>query len=87
MQGEEWPIIGLLALQAVEIHVFPALQPHGLALGQPGAHRKIGLGQEEARRIVGFGRGLGRVVHRILGSNARNCGPFSNDGGFGQRLI
>ena len=33
VQGEQWAFLGLLALQIVNIHVFPTLEPIGLALG------------------------------------------------------
>ncbi|MNT31153.1 hypothetical protein D3C72_1669780 [compost metagenome] len=63
MQGEERPILGLLALQGINIHLFPALEPARLALGQPGAHGEIGFRQEKRSRIIGFGGARGGIRH------------------------
>ena len=53
-------------LHPVKVHVLPALQPGGLALGQAGAHGKIGLGQEHAVAIVGGGGIGGLGGHRAV---------------------
>ncbi len=42
-----------LAHQLVEIDLLPARENLRLLLGQAGAHRKIGLGQEQRLRIIG----------------------------------
>ncbi len=63
MEGEKGTLLSLLALQGINIHVFPALEPFGLALGQTSAHREFGFRQEERGRIVFFGRAGCGVVH------------------------
>ncbi|MNL52623.1 hypothetical protein D3C87_1758170 [compost metagenome] len=63
MDGEERAILGLLALQRVNIQLFPALEPARLALGQPGAHGELGFRQEQRGRIIGFGGARGGIGH------------------------
>ena len=63
MDGEERAILGLLALQGVNIHFLPALEPARLALGQAGAHGEIGFRQKQGGRIIGFGGARGGVGH------------------------
>ena len=57
------------AQAVVEAHRLPPLQHSGLALRQPGTHRKIGLRQEQRLGIVaasfGFCGGGSSVVHRL----------------------
>jgi hypothetical protein len=59
MQHELGPALALGAQPVEQFHVGPTLQELGLLLGQPGAHGKIGLGQEDAGFIIGSHRQLG----------------------------
>jgi hypothetical protein len=53
MQDELGPALALGAQALEQVHVGPALQQLRLLLGQAGAHREVGLGQENAGFVVG----------------------------------
>ena len=67
MEDEGLAALGGLAELRVEAHRVPALDPFGLGLGQAGAHREFGFGQEQRVAVVAFSRGS--VGH--LGSGLR----------------
>src|SRR5690554_1844326 len=87
VNGKERPILGLFALQRINVHCFPTLEPFGLALGQARAHREISLGQEKGSRIIGFGGACDGIGHGKRQSCWRFWLPFSKAGAKGQRLI
>ena len=52
VQDELLAAAALLAQPLVELHLGPALEELGLALGQAGTHREVRLGQKDGRFIV-----------------------------------
>ena len=65
----------LLFTQAViDADLFPLGQPVGLALGQSGPHREIGLGKVQRLFVVGsLGAHFGRSVCQIFGKGVRSA--------------
>ena len=80
MQREQRLVRAGRALAGVNVHVFPALQPLGLAGGQPGAHRKLGLGQEQRRAVISIRAALSSVVHRHRSMFKGSCGLVASEG-------
>jgi len=51
VQHELFAALALFAVAAVNVHLLPAGQQLGLALGQPRLHREIGLRQKDGRLV------------------------------------
>ncbi len=70
VQDETLAPLARFAQRAVQILVLPAFQHCGLFLGEPCAHRKIGLRQEDAVFIICFFAHAGALVeHRCPGND------------------